>query len=323
MVKYINKLAFLLLFAMVTVSCAKEVDESDRSVQQRILDSYVELYYPNAQVMDNGLVIIDYVQGTGDTLDLNEGAYFENTSYYLSGDCVKTTDEKLAEKLGWYSKSNHYGPDLFEIGVEKTYKGIEDAVTGLREGGKIKFILPPWLSYTIDKNTWSQSVSAVYEMELKEVIKDIMKWQDDTMKAYANTHYPGLDTTSQHFYFKTLHNAGADSVDGKMVDVRYVGRLLDGWVFDTNIADTAKKYGIYNADNAYEPLSVQFSEELSTMVDESSLVKGFCMALQKMSYGDEAFTMFYSEYGYSASGSGEIGPYQPLIFWLYIEPKTE
>ena len=59
------------------------------------------------------------------------------------------------------------------------------------------------------------------------------------------------------------------------------------------------------------------------MVDESSLVKGFCMALQKMSYGDEAFTMFYSEYGYSASGSGEIGPYQPLIFWLYVEPEEE
>jgi FKBP-type peptidyl-prolyl cis-trans isomerase len=107
------------------------------------------------------------------------------------------------------------------------------------------------------------------------------------------------------------------------VKVHYVGRLLDGWVFDTNIADTARKYGIYDKSKDYSPLSVLHSEELKQMIEDNSLVEGFCMAVKEMSYGDKAFTMFYSEYGYGENGSSQIGPYQPLIFWLYIEPEDE
>ncbi len=323
MVKSIDKFLYFLLVAIVAVSCAQEKDEPERTVQQRILDSFVELNYPQATVRDNGLVIIDYKQGTGDTLDTQEAGFFEYTTHYLSGDCIETTDEKLAERLGWFLNSNYYGPTLYDIGYESNYAGLEEAVTGLQVGGSIKFILPPWLSYTYDKKSWNQSQSIIYEMELKEVLSDIYKWQEDTMSRYANTHYPGLDTTSANFYFKKLHDAGADTVDGKMVDVRYVGRLLDGWVFDTNIADTAKKYGIYDSSNEYDALSVQYHEDLENMIEESELVRGFCMALKEMSYGDVAFTMFYSDYGYSGSGSGDIGPYQPLIFWIYIEPEED
>ena len=150
--------------------------------------------------------------------------------------------------------------------------------------------------------------------------KSIM--QQDTMKAYANTHYPGLDTLKSNFYFKKLHDGGrTDTLTNESIKVRYVGRLLDGWVFDTNIADTAKKYGIYDVTNEYAALDVMYAEELDRMVEDNSLVKGFCMALMEMNYGDKAFTMFYSEYGYSSSGSDQIGPYQPLIFWLYVEHR--
>ena len=321
MVKSVNKILFLLLAALVAVSCAKEIDESERSVQQRILDSFVELNYPSATVKNSGLVIIDYVQGTGDTLDNQEAGYFEVTNQNLSGEYTETTDEELAKVLGWYANSNYYGPSFYDIGYESNYAGLEEAVTGLQVGGRVKFILPPWLTYTIDKESWNLTQSFIYDMELKEVIKEMYPWEEDTMRAYANIHYPGLDTTSQYFYFKKLHDAGADTLKQETVDVRYVGRLLDGWVFDTNIADTAKKYGIYDKTNDYEPLSVQFHETLEDMVEESSLVRGFCMALKEMSYGDIAFTMFYSEYGYKAAGSGEIGPYQPLTFWIYIEPE--
>ena len=321
MVKSVNKIVFFLLVALAAVSCAQEIDESERSVQQRILDSFVELNCPNAKVKESGLVILDYVQGTGDTLDKLEAGFFEFTKQALSGDYSETTDEELAKRLGWYSNSNYYGPSFYDIGYESTYAGLEEAVTGLQVGGKVKFILPPWLSYTIDKSSWNLNSSFIYDMELKEVIKEIYPWEEDTMRAYANIHYPGLDTTSQYFYFKKLVDKGGDTLKQETVDVRYVGRLLDGWVFDTNIADTAKKYGIYDSSKDYEALSVQFQEELDAMVEETSLVRGFCMALKEMSYGDVAFTMFYSEYGYKATGSSGIGPYQPLTFWIYIEPE--
>ena len=103
--------------------------------------------------------------------------------------------------------------------------------------------------------------------------------------------------------------------------MRYIGRLLDGWVFDTNIADTAKKYGIYDTENDYKALDFKHSNDIETMEQDNSMVRGFCMALKDMSYGDKAFTMFGSKYGYDYTGKDPIGPYQPLIFWLYIEPK--
>lgn len=320
MVKMIKRIKLLALAAVALVSCAEEKTESNRDIQQMILDAFVEVNYPSAQVKENGIVMIDYQQGRGDTLDMYEGAYFEYTTQSLSGNYAETTDEGLAKVLGTYSNSNYYGPKLFQLGYQSTYAGLEDVMVGMQVGAKAKFILPPWLSYTVDESNWGLASSVIYEVELKEVIRNIITWQRDTMKAFADKHYPGLDTLSSNFYFKKLHDSGADTIDNGSVSVRYVGRLLDGWVFDTNIADTAKKYGIYDSSNDYEALTVQYSENLETMVEDNSLVKGFCMALKEMSYGDVAFTMFYSEYGYSSSGSGQIGPYQPLTFWLYVEP---
>ena len=107
MVKSVNKIVFFLLVALVAVSCAQEIDESERSVQKRILDSFVELHYPNATVKESGLVIIDYVQGTGDTLDKMEAGYFELTNQNLSGDYTETTDEELAKRLGLHAIRGH------------------------------------------------------------------------------------------------------------------------------------------------------------------------------------------------------------------------
>jgi hypothetical protein len=47
------------------------------------------------------------------------------------------------------------------------------------------------------------------------------------------------------------------------------------------------------------------------------------MAIQEMGYGDKAFTMFGSKYGYDYDGKDPIGPYQPLTFWLNVLPKEE
>lgn len=322
MMKNLNKILFLAIAAIALFSCVKEEEESNRSIQERILDAYVKEEYPNAQRLSDGLVMIDYVEGTGEALKNKDGGYFEYTSRSLSKEVIATTDEELAKEIGTYANTNHYGPILFEIGYRSTYAGLETVMTGMKVGGKAKFILPPWLTVTgANGNEWEEQSSTIYEIELKEIITDIVKWEKDTMRRYIASHYPGLDTLSSNFYFKKLHDAKADTIKSKSVNVRYIGRLLDGWVFDTNIADTAKKYGIYDSSSDYEALSYQFSEELDTMVEENSMVRGFCMALKEMSYGDVAFTMFGSKLGYDYSGKSPIGPYQPLIFWLHIEPE--
>lgn len=323
MVKELKNIVYMAVMALVLFSCAVEADENVRAVQERILDAYVDLNCPDADRWDSGIVMLSSEAGTGDTLNKYEAGFFELTVKALNGNYTETTDEDLARRLGTFSNSTHYGPKLLELGYSSNYAGIEEVIYKMRVGGKVEFILPPWLTNVGEGAAPSLTVSSIYKMELKEVVEDLLQWQKDTMKAYANTHYPGLDTLKENFYFKKLVDAGADTIENATVNVRYIGRLLDGWVFDTNIADTARKYGIHDKSKEYTALSVQFNEDFKQMVEDNSLVEGFCMALKEMSYGDKAFTMFYSEYGYSASGSESIGPYQPLIFWLYIEPEEE
>ena len=323
MMKFLNKIVCLAVVAVSLFSCAEEKEESERSIHERILGAYVKEEYPNAQVLPSGLVVIETQEGTGKTLNNREAGYFEYTTRSLSNEVVETTDEQLARKIGTFAHTNYYGPKMFETGYKSTYKGLEEIMVGMKIGGKAKFILPPWLSVTGNNgNRWEESNSLIYEIELKEVISVIDTWEADTMRRYAASHYPGLDTLSSHFYLKKLNNiVHKDTLESATLNVRYIGRLLDGWVFDTNIADTAKKYGIYDPDNDYNALEFKWNDDLETMEKDNSMVRGFCMALKEMNYGDIAFTMFGSKYGYDYRGKSPIGPYQPLIFWLEVEPK--
>ena len=323
MMKFLNKIVCLAVVAVSLFSCAEEKEESERSIHERILGAYVKEEYPNAQVLPSGLVVIETQEGTGKTLNNREAGYFEYTTRSLSNEVVETTDEQLAREIGTFAHTNYYGPKMFETGYKSTYKGLEEIMVGMKIGGKAKFILPPWLSVTGNNgNRWEESNSLIYEIELKEVISVIDTWEADTMRRYAATHYPGLDTLSSHFYLKKLNNIQhKDTLESATLNVRYIGRLLDGWVFDTNIADTAKKYGIYNPENDYNALEFKWNDDLETMEKDNSMVRGFCMALKEMNYGDIAFTMFGSKYGYDYRGKSPIGPYQPLIFWLEVEPK--
>ncbi len=323
MVKFSFKTLMAAFMALALFSCAEDKDESLTSIQKRILDAYVntadfKAKYPNAQFWESGIVMLEYSQGTGDTLDNREAGYFEYTTQTLSGDHIATTDEKIADTLGLFQNTNYYGPVLFELGYKTTFVGLEEVFEGLREGAKAKFILPPWLTNTDNEPEWGNNQSIIYDVELKHVITNILKWEEDTMRAYANIHYPGLDTLSSNFYYKKLNDVAKDTIDGSKIKVYYVGRLLDGWVFDTNIADTAKKYGIYDASNSYNPLEVTYNKDLDAMIKDNSLVTGFCMAIQEMGYGEKAFTMFGSKYGYDYDGKDPIGPYQPLSFWLHV-----
>ena len=328
MVKFSFKTLIAAFMALALFSCAEDKDESLTSIQKRILDAYVntadfKAKYPNAEFWESGIVMLEYSQGTGDTLDSREAGYFEYTTQTLSGDHIVTTNEKIADTLGLFQNTNYYGPVLFELGYKTTFIGLEEVFEGMQEGGKAKFILPPWLTKTASEPEWGNNQSIIYTVELKHVITNILQWEEDTMKAYTNIHYPGLDTLSSNFYYKKLNNVAKDTIKEGKVNVYYVGRLLDGWVFDTNIADTAKKYGIYDASNTYDPLEVTYNKDLDAMIKDNSLVTGFCMAIQEMGYGEEAFTMFGSKYGYDYEGKDPIGPYQPLIFWLQTLEKED
>ena len=109
------------------------------------------------------------------------------------------------------------------------------------------------------------------------------------------------------------------------VYINYTGRRMDGQVFDTTVADTAKFYRIYNASKTYEPVSITWAEDAADIKmggSSTSLISGFKLGLQAMHAGESASFLFGFGLGYGTSASGSLVPaYSPLRFDIEMVPK--
>ena len=325
------KLKYILLSAAVLTlaSCAEEKVETEKELQEKILDAYIQANCPSAQKLTSGLTILDLNPGDSKKPGTNDGIYIHYNTYDLSGTCFLccsgSTEEGCRNEL-------------------------RELLQKLGKGGRVTAIIPPWLTSSgqnssnyVNKGQQS-SVNILYELKAGIVIDDVEKYQIDSLEKYIAKHFsPKIDSTAYGYYFRNFtHPSGIPAADtvvsGTEVNVWYVGRLLDGYVFDTNIADTARKYRIYDSSNEYEPLSVTMRGTFGEMTTygssatssdntigvggESSLIFGFVRAVKSMTYADQATALFMSGLGYGSNGNMSSGKgvpeYAMLRFDLWL-----
>ena len=97
-----------------------------------------------------------------------------------------------------------------------------------------------------------------------------------------------------------------------IVNVNYAGYFTDGKIFDTNIAETAKKLGVFNERRAadprgYAPIPMPYSPD-------AQMIAGFKEGVQEMSVGDKAVLFIPSHLAYGEKGAGPIPPNSDIIF---------
>lgn len=332
---------------LVCFACAKEKEESQRSIQEKVLDAYIAMNCPTAQKLPSGLTIIEKTPGTGRLAEAGDGVYIHYSTYSLDGVCQSTTDSVEARMLGTYTPENYYGPSVFVVGVYGVTVGISELLKQVGTGGSVTAIIPPWLtSYGGSGSTGQQStINTIYKVRMGHIIDNLIKFQADSLDRYSAKNYtPKIDSLSYGYYFRNFtHTNGIDAADtvkaSTSVNVWYVGRLLDGYIFDTNIRDTAKKYGIYDASAGYEPLKVTMEASYQDMSSSAggsadkgdggkgSLVSGFARALKKMTIKDNAVTFFMSGFGYGSSGTMSSGKgvpeYAMLRFDIWMGSKDD
>ena len=311
--------------AVLAFSCAKETDESSDSVQRRILEAYVEKYYPEAVKKPSGLYIIDTVKGTGRTPVDTSFVLVDYIISYLSGDISGYSGDSVARQLGEFSYSGYYDPRIWDLTSSTT--GIVEIVTDMQEGGYTKAIIPAVLLDTESGMEISQGEgsSLIYEIYLRKVIDDIDAYQIEQLEEYAATYFPAItDSTAYGFYYLKTEAHPEDSLTAnEIISIRYIGRYLNGTVFDTNIADTARKYRIYTSGGTYSASTYQRFEDSTEAMEQNSFIAGFNKALHGMTYGESAVTFFYSDLGYGDSGSDPIPGYVPLRFDIWVEPEED
>ncbi len=321
--------ASIIAFFTLIISCARDVSEDISQAYDRVLASWVKTNYgKDVAPTDSGVYILNFNPGKG--VQVRDCAYVfvHYVTKDLSGNIISTNREDVSRQLGIYSPKDYYGSDIWFVGAESIATGLEQVLRTMKVGGTATIAVPARLTTVAYSgyNAFSKASvgNTVYEVEVDTLVDDIFEYQDECMKEYSRKYYGGMDTTMAAFYYKHLsETAGCDSIqDETTIKVRYVGKRLDGTVFDTNIEDTAKFYRIYSDSNDYDALEIKYYKDLSTFIEEAQMVKGFTYALSRMKYGDAAATFFRSEYGYSSTGQGSAIPeYCPLFFYIYIEPR--
>jgi FKBP-type peptidyl-prolyl cis-trans isomerase 2 len=105
-----------------------------------------------------------------------------------------------------------------------------------------------------------------------------------------------------------------------MVKVNYVGKLLDGTVFDTSDPEIAKKAGVYDQRRPYEPIEFPLGV--------GQVIPGWEEAISMMQAGTKATLVIPSNLAYGEQGAGGfIPPFSTLTFDVELvsfgPPKPE
>ena len=312
-------------------SCGKDPGSNATANTKQYLEAWVDAYYPGVPQSGLGCYIIaDEEPSSGELVgdaDTHPYLYGRYNARDLSGIYNYTDDPELAKQLGTYDKASYYGPGVWYRGDDHLPAGLDDLLGMMRVGGHLTGLVPSWLMTTSRYSKPSDYLKhatsyshGIYELYVDEIIDDIVQWEIDSLEAYVGRHYPGTDSTMFGFYYvqtqAPVKETGYES--GDEVYFNYIGRRLDGQVFDCTVRDTAMRYNISVSGKEYEPVYVTWKESYTDITlgeDDSSVIPGFSYAVSNMRKGEKGIALFYSGLGYADSGSGSrIPAYSPLIF---------
>jgi len=326
--------------AVIVNGCAKSDTLSENELNKLYLEAWMKVHYPGVNPTGLGIYIIDDQPGSGELVGDTRYVMVDYSVTDLDGTISSTTIEKVAQQVGSYSNSTYYGPQVATNDKDYTSAGIREMIKTMRVGGTRTAVIPGWINVTSDYDTAEEYLengdgeNAIYTLTVKEVSDDIIQWQIDTLEKYVAINMAGVDSTGYGYYYHMLKAPSrTDSLSrDTSYYINYVGRLLNGKVFDTNIKDSAKFYGIYSSKKTYEPQKVSLAEdftEITMGVDSetgsgSTVVHGFAYCLSNLRLHEKGVCAFISDYGYGYSGSGSSIPaYAPISFMIEVVEPDE
>lgn len=335
----------LILAALVAAcGCTQEENGTDGAQAKAFLEAWIAVNHPEA-TLTRGVYILEDIPGEGEAFRPGKDSsyvFVNATIRSLDGTVTSNNDEQMDKQLGSYDVSNWYGPYVNVIGEGCSYVGIDRIMDGMTPGGRRTAVIPSWLMTTARYDTEAEYLehlgstsSTIYTITYHGQTKDILSWKGAELDKYAKQHLHGADSTylagdtEQHrfgFYFDSRERPSEETLpNDTTVYIDYIGRLLNGRVFDTTIADTAKVYGIWSSSKTYSPVAVKMAENFSEItLSGSTTIKGFSAGMKMMHPGENASVAFYYGLGYGVNGSGSRIPgYASLQFDIALVDKPE
>ena len=364
MKKILSKAVYIAA-ACLFIGCAKTEKVGPNDANQRYFEAWMQVNHPDATPSGLGIYMLEDKQGSGVKIGEEGFMLIDYKITDLEGNISTYSDALTAKQLGEYSKTKYYGPHFWTT-VETTLPaGLRDAVIGQPVGTYRKFIVPSWLmsyqAYDTEEDYLdpplkrkeeydaSSYSNTIYEITLVDYTEDVEQWQIDSIGRFFHNRtvtidgkpaadvfltdtgrqMTAADSVSRGFYYKQIQ-APTDTTSftgDTTIYINYVGKLLNGQVFDTNIARVAKDNNLYSTSSTYEPMLVNWTKEVSEITmgtDGSTVITGFAETIARMKAMEKGVGVFYSTLGYGYSGSGDnIPAYAPLIFEIELVAKPE
>lgn len=335
--------------AVIPASCARTVPEGANEANQRYLNAWLKVNgITESQKAGRGIYVLDKTTTESVVEVKSEGFAIVNyRTTDLEGNITSYSDKETAELLGEYNPAGYYGPQVWLTTPETIRAGLLDGLSGMKLGEFKRFLIPSWLmsyeNFTTEAeflDQTSENSNTIYEVTVEDFTMDINQWQFSKMvqKFNETDFYDGAfrgtdieDTTGVGYgiFYKGIEEIPAEKEfsSDTTIYINYIGKLLNGLIFDTNIEKVAKDNNLYKSGSSYGPTPVQWGEKYSDItLDGSEVISGFAMTLWQMNSlksGSKGLGMFYSDLGYGYSGSSSIPGYAPLIFEIEIVDEPE
>ncbi len=207
-----------------------------------------------------------------------------------------------------------------------------DALLLMREGERYTFAfaydsiakmqqMPPFMKktdyvyYTVDaKATMTleefEAIQRKAQAEQQKLTDSLQALEMQTLIEYVRANGFSDIPTNGVYYKQIQKGNGFKPANGDNARVHYVGRFLDGKVFDTSVESVAKESGNYTAQRDYSPLEFTLGKR--------QMIQGFEAAVAEMSVGEKGIVVIPSSLAYGARARGEIPAFSTLIFELEL-----
>lgn len=321
----------LILFAVsaaaliLPVSCARTVSDPQNYSTDRRLDAWIRENCGAIEKDTSGTYILELEEGTGRKIGDSSYIFTKYVRKNLDQAVASTNVPELMQKMGRIDRTTYLGPRIWRVGKGMLPTGLESTIRRVREGGRIKVAMPVGksgvTSSTYNAFNSSETDNVIYEIEVERVLDDIKAYEDSLLRDYSKKYYGGQDSVFDAFYWiREGFRADADTIaDEDVLGIRYIGRRLDGQVFDTNLKDSAAMYRLTNT--SADTLSFTYYRDSAKMYNSNTkYIPAFSLAINRMKHFDTITVFFSSYYGYGASGSGATIPeYSPMCFKIFIQ----
>ena len=233
---------------------------------------------------------------TGDIVKANVHLYIEDSliSEFFPATVKVPPIKKRSESLEGFMLLGVGDSGIFRVSIDTLKKYSGQSLPPFMTSGKHLYYYVKIMSI----QTQEEAKAEAKNTEAKEKASD-----EKTLNDYFASHNIKATKTASGIYYTTeAEGSGEKILPGKTVSIKYVGKTLDGKVFDANTGPDAKH-----------------NNEFSFMVGRGDVIPGMEEGVLLMKKGGKSTIYIPSELGYGADGAGDvIPPYAVLIFEVEI-----